>query len=261
MNSIQLSYIIYLPSSFFFPFIHSSIHGPSIDPFIHSSIHSSIHGPSIDPFIHSSIHSSIHWSLHSSIHPSIHPSIHSPSIYSFIHPSIHPSIHPFIHSLVPPFIHSSIHSSIYKYIIYLYILFIGQVLRRGAHINDKDGLTDLSLIHYACKAGALGVSNGGSTANLVSSLIAKVIIINLASIHLPINPFIYPSIHPFGHPSIHSSIHPLSHLSMYSFIYPSTYSSNASIHPIIYLLSSIYMYLFIFDFRVLTLISNVIGQI
>lgn len=48
-----------------------------------------------------------------------------------------------------------------------------EVLRRGAHINDKDGLTDLSLIHYACKAGALGVSNGGSTANLVSSLIAK----------------------------------------------------------------------------------------
>ena len=29
-----------------------------------------------------------------------------------------------------------------------------QILRRGAHVNDKDGLTDLSLLHYASKAGA-----------------------------------------------------------------------------------------------------------
>ena len=33
-----------------------------------------------------------------------------------------------------------------------------QILRRGAHINDKDGLTDLSLLHYASKAGAGSVT-------------------------------------------------------------------------------------------------------
>ena len=29
-----------------------------------------------------------------------------------------------------------------------------QVLRRGANVNDRDGLTDLTLLHYACKSGA-----------------------------------------------------------------------------------------------------------
>ena len=29
-----------------------------------------------------------------------------------------------------------------------------QVLRRGAHVDDRDGLTDMTLLHYACKAGA-----------------------------------------------------------------------------------------------------------
>ena len=29
-----------------------------------------------------------------------------------------------------------------------------QGLRRGAHVNDKDSLTDLALLHYTCKPGA-----------------------------------------------------------------------------------------------------------
>ena len=29
-----------------------------------------------------------------------------------------------------------------------------QVLRRGANVNDRDDLTDLTLLHYACKSGA-----------------------------------------------------------------------------------------------------------
>ena len=39
----------------------------------------------------------------------------------------------------------------------MFVLFsrlVLQVLRRGANINDRDGLTDLSLLHYASKAGA-----------------------------------------------------------------------------------------------------------
>ena len=35
-----------------------------------------------------------------------------------------------------------------------YKLFNIQVLRRGAHVDDRDGLTDMTLLHYACKAGA-----------------------------------------------------------------------------------------------------------
>ena len=28
------------------------------------------------------------------------------------------------------------------------------MLRRGANVNDRDDLTDLTLLHYACKSGA-----------------------------------------------------------------------------------------------------------
>ncbi|XP_065890295.1 CAP-Gly domain-containing linker protein 3-like isoform X2 [Dysidea avara] len=48
-----------------------------------------------------------------------------------------------------------------------------EVLRRGAHVNDKDSLTDLTLIHYACKSGAAGVGNTTASADLVSDLITK----------------------------------------------------------------------------------------
>nr|XP_008534474.1 PREDICTED: CAP-Gly domain-containing linker protein 3 [Equus przewalskii] len=33
-----------------------------------------------------------------------------------------------------------------------------EILRRGCHVNDRDGLTDMTLLHYACKAGAHGVA-------------------------------------------------------------------------------------------------------
>lgn len=32
-----------------------------------------------------------------------------------------------------------------------------QLLKRGCHVNDRDGLTDMTLLHYSCKAGAHGV--------------------------------------------------------------------------------------------------------
>ncbi|XP_059839524.1 CAP-Gly domain-containing linker protein 3-like [Hypanus sabinus] len=32
-----------------------------------------------------------------------------------------------------------------------------EILKRGCHVNDRDGLTDMTLLHYACKAGAHGV--------------------------------------------------------------------------------------------------------
>lgn len=32
-----------------------------------------------------------------------------------------------------------------------------QILKRGCGVNDRDGLTDMSLLHYCCKAGAQGI--------------------------------------------------------------------------------------------------------
>lgn len=36
-------------------------------------------------------------------------------------------------------------------------LFPAQILKRGCGVNDRDGLTDMSLLHYCCKAGAQGI--------------------------------------------------------------------------------------------------------
>lgn len=37
--------------------------------------------------------------------------------------------------------------------------FVSEILKRGANVNDKDGLTDMTLLHYACKAGSSGVGD------------------------------------------------------------------------------------------------------
>ena len=34
-----------------------------------------------------------------------------------------------------------------------------EVLKRGAHPDDRDSLTDMTLLMYSCKAGASGVGN------------------------------------------------------------------------------------------------------
>lgn len=36
-----------------------------------------------------------------------------------------------------------------------------QILKRGCHVNDRDGLTDMTLLHYSCKAGAHGMGKSG----------------------------------------------------------------------------------------------------
>ena len=41
---------------------------------------------------------------------------------------------------------------------------VNEALRRGAHPDDKDSLTDMTLLMYACKAGAKGVGNAESAA-------------------------------------------------------------------------------------------------
>ncbi|XP_072316130.1 CAP-Gly domain-containing linker protein 3 [Eucyclogobius newberryi] len=47
-----------------------------------------------------------------------------------------------------------------------------EILKRGCHVNDRDGLTDMTLLHYSCKAGAHGVGEPGAALRLTSQLIA-----------------------------------------------------------------------------------------
>ncbi|XP_074872665.1 CAP-Gly domain-containing linker protein 3 isoform X2 [Carettochelys insculpta] len=48
----------------------------------------------------------------------------------------------------------------------------GEILKRGCHVNDRDGLTDMTLLHYACKAGAHGVGDPAAAVRLSNQLLA-----------------------------------------------------------------------------------------
>ena len=48
-----------------------------------------------------------------------------------------------------------------------------QILKRGAHINDRDGLTDMTLLHYSSKSGAAGIGDPELAADIVSMLLSK----------------------------------------------------------------------------------------
>ncbi|UYV73088.1 CLIP1 [Cordylochernes scorpioides] len=50
-------------------------------------------------------------------------------------------------------------------------LLVTEILKRGAHINDRDGLTDMTLLHYACKAGACGVGDIAAATRTVAALL------------------------------------------------------------------------------------------
>ena len=45
------------------------------------------------------------------------------------------------------------------------------MLKRGAHPDDRDSLTDMSLLMYSCKAGASGVGNVGASVKIVNYLV------------------------------------------------------------------------------------------
>uniref|UniRef100_A0A8D0GYB7 CAP-Gly domain containing linker protein 3 n=1 Tax=Sphenodon punctatus TaxID=8508 RepID=A0A8D0GYB7_SPHPU len=46
-----------------------------------------------------------------------------------------------------------------------------EILKRGCHMNDRDGLTDMTLLHYACKAGAHGVGDPDAAVRLSNQLL------------------------------------------------------------------------------------------
>ncbi|XP_033979622.1 CAP-Gly domain-containing linker protein 3 [Trematomus bernacchii] len=47
-----------------------------------------------------------------------------------------------------------------------------EILKRGCHVNDRDGLTDMTLLHYSCKAGAHGVGDPAAALRLSAQLIS-----------------------------------------------------------------------------------------
>ncbi|TRY69784.1 hypothetical protein DNTS_006015 [Danionella cerebrum] len=47
-----------------------------------------------------------------------------------------------------------------------------EILKRGCHVNDRDGLTDMTLLHYSCKAGAHGVGDPVAALRLSNQLLA-----------------------------------------------------------------------------------------
>ncbi|XP_075719564.1 CAP-Gly domain-containing linker protein 4 isoform X2 [Rhinoderma darwinii] len=46
-----------------------------------------------------------------------------------------------------------------------------EILKRGCNVNDRDGLTDMTLLHYACKSGAQGIGDADTAARFASCLI------------------------------------------------------------------------------------------
>ncbi|XP_059153165.1 CAP-Gly domain-containing linker protein 3-like isoform X2 [Physella acuta] len=50
-------------------------------------------------------------------------------------------------------------------------LLVDEILKRGANINDRDGLTDMTLLHYASKSGAAGIGDPDAAMRIVSMLI------------------------------------------------------------------------------------------
>ncbi|KAK7153400.1 hypothetical protein R3I93_011341 [Phoxinus phoxinus] len=47
-----------------------------------------------------------------------------------------------------------------------------EVLKRGCGVNDRDGLTDMTLLHYCCKAGAPGIGDAESASSLACQLLS-----------------------------------------------------------------------------------------
>ncbi|XP_076605735.1 CAP-Gly domain-containing linker protein 4 isoform X3 [Chaetodon auriga] len=47
-----------------------------------------------------------------------------------------------------------------------------EILKRGCGVNDRDGLTDMCLLHYCCKAGAPGIGDAETAASFARQLLA-----------------------------------------------------------------------------------------
>uniref|UniRef100_A0A8C2P3P8 CAP-Gly domain-containing protein n=1 Tax=Capra hircus TaxID=9925 RepID=A0A8C2P3P8_CAPHI len=48
---------------------------------------------------------------------------------------------------------------------------VPQILKRGCNVNDRDGLTDMTLLHYTCKSGAHGIGDVDTAVKFATQLI------------------------------------------------------------------------------------------
>uniref|UniRef100_A0A8C5WU98 CAP-Gly domain containing linker protein family member 4 n=1 Tax=Laticauda laticaudata TaxID=8630 RepID=A0A8C5WU98_LATLA len=56
-----------------------------------------------------------------------------------------------------------------------------EIIKRGCNVNDRDGLTDMTLLHYTCKSGAHGIGDVKTAEKFASQLIELGADINLRS--------------------------------------------------------------------------------
>ncbi|XP_062829214.1 CAP-Gly domain-containing linker protein 4 isoform X1 [Anolis carolinensis] len=56
-----------------------------------------------------------------------------------------------------------------------------EIIKRGCNVNDRDGLTDMTILHYTCKSGAHGIGDVNIAAKFASQLIELGADINLRS--------------------------------------------------------------------------------
>ena len=47
------------------------------------------------------------------------------------------------------------------------------MLKAGAHVDDRDGLSDMTMLHYACKAGTRGIGDVEESCRMVNLLLSK----------------------------------------------------------------------------------------
>ena len=52
-------------------------------------------------------------------------------------------------------------------------ILIDTALKLGAHPDDRDAVTDMTLLMYACKSGAAGVGDTSAAARVSPNLVAK----------------------------------------------------------------------------------------
>lgn len=57
-------------------------------------------------------------------------------------------------------------------------IFISELFKRGASINDRDFITDMNLLHFVAKSGACGIGDAGVSLKAAKMLIARGILIN-----------------------------------------------------------------------------------
>ena len=53
------------------------------------------------------------------------------------------------------------------------ILFFLQILQAGAHVDDRDGLTDMTMLHYAVKAGTRGMGDAEESCRMIRLLLSR----------------------------------------------------------------------------------------